>query len=88
MIGAPYETIEMMNESLKLAQRSKADEIVFGLLYPLPGTEIRTICEQEQLCSAYEDGNQSVNRTKFTSNFQLKRFHEKSSTMANKKVYF
>ena len=46
MIGAPYETIEIMNESLKMAQRSKADEIFFGLLYPLPGTEIRTICEQ------------------------------------------
>ncbi len=77
MIGAPYETIEMMNESLMLAKRSNADEIFFGLLYPLPGTEIRTICEREQLCNAYEDGNRPVNQTKFTSNFQLRRFMKK-----------
>jgi radical SAM superfamily enzyme YgiQ (UPF0313 family) len=77
MIGAPYETIEMMNESLKLAQRSKADENFFGLLYPLPGTEIRSVCEQEQISITYEGGNRPVNRTKFTSNFQLKRFMKK-----------
>jgi radical SAM superfamily enzyme YgiQ (UPF0313 family) len=77
MVGAPYETIEMMNESLKMAQWSKADEIIFGLLYPLPGTEIRTICELEQISSAYEDGNRPVNRTKFTSNVELRRFMKK-----------
>jgi radical SAM superfamily enzyme YgiQ (UPF0313 family) len=77
IVGAPSETIEMMNESLKMAQYAKADEIVFGLLYPLLGTEIRTICEQEQISRAYEDGNRPVNRTKFTSNFELRRFMKK-----------
>jgi len=78
MVGAPDETIEMMNESLKMAQQSHADEIFFGLLYPLPGTEIRHYCEHEQMINTthVEDIGPAL-QTKYVSKFHLRRFMRK-----------
>lgn len=78
MVGAPDETIEMMNESLKMAQQSHADEIFFGLLYPLPGTEIRRYCEHEQMINTtYVENIGPVLQTKYVSKPQLRRFMRK-----------
>jgi anaerobic magnesium-protoporphyrin IX monomethyl ester cyclase len=78
MVGAPDETIEMMNESLKMAQQSHADEIFFGLLYPLPGTEIRRHCEHEQMINTtYVENIGPVLQTKYVSKPQLRRFMRK-----------
>jgi anaerobic magnesium-protoporphyrin IX monomethyl ester cyclase len=78
MVGAPTETIEMMNESLKMAQQSHADEIFFGRLYPLPGTEIRDYCEQEQMINTIHGENIGpVIQTKYVSKFHLQRFIRK-----------
>jgi radical SAM superfamily enzyme YgiQ (UPF0313 family) len=77
MIGAPYETMEMMEESLTMAQESGADEIFFGLLLPLPGTKIKELCEQEDLLDDTIDSNYQstmvspVSKTKFASRQQL-----------------
>ena len=78
MIGAPHETAEMMEESLKMAQRSDADDIFFTLLYPLPGTEIQHMCEQEHLIDRTK--SESIGpmlQTKFVSKTQLRRFMKK-----------
>ncbi|MEK6820435.1 MAG: radical SAM protein, partial [Nanoarchaeota archaeon] len=44
IIGAPYETLEMMQESFDMAKKSQADYILFPKLMPLPATEIRQMC--------------------------------------------
>ncbi len=49
IIGAPFETLDMMEESLKLAQKSQGDQIFFAKLYPFPGTKIKKICEKERI---------------------------------------
>jgi anaerobic magnesium-protoporphyrin IX monomethyl ester cyclase len=78
MVGAPDETLEMMNESLNMAQYSQADEIFFGRLYPLPGTEIYDICGQEQMITSIHGKNiEPVTHTKFVSKSLLRRFMRK-----------
>lgn len=78
MVGAPYETVDMMNESLRMAQQSNADEIFFGLLYPLPGTHIGDICEREQTIKAdHREVIGPVHHTKFVSHAQLHQFMRK-----------
>jgi len=78
MVGAPQETIEMMQESFTMAQTLNADEIFFGVLYPLPGTDILQICEDEHVlelkngvCSS-EIG--PIKKTKYVSSVQIRRF--------------
>ena len=78
MVGAPDETLKMMNESLQMAQQSYADEIFFGILYPLPGTAIRTMCEQEHVINT-SDGEKigPVRQTRFVSHHQMQAFMRK-----------
>ena len=78
IIGAPYETIEMMHESFNMAKESNADEFIFGQLLPLPGTEIKNLCEKENLIENPDDKIISpVIKTKFTSENQIKKFCSK-----------
>ena len=81
IIGAPYETVEMMEESLDLARQSNCDQVFFARLYPFPGTEIKKICEEEQTIPndmMFEDkGMPPVVKTKFASENQLKNFSKK-----------
>ena len=75
IIGAPYETIEMMEETFDFAQRSDGDNIFFARLYPFPGTEIKKICEKEAMIeqddSLGEKGMPSVKNTSFVSENQI-----------------
>ena len=81
IIGAPYETLEMMEESFELAKQSSADRVFFAKLYPFPGTEIKEICEKEQSIEKNihfkEKGMPPVDRTKFISQKQLNAFARK-----------
>jgi anaerobic magnesium-protoporphyrin IX monomethyl ester cyclase len=83
MIGAPYETVDMMEESLDLAKRSKADMIFFEKLLPLPGTEIKEVCEKENLLvinDSKDSSNMAVKpviKTKFASEKQIGRLMSK-----------
>jgi len=81
IFGAPLESLEMMNGSLVLAKKSKVDDIFFSRLYPLPGTKIRKLCENEGIIN-YEmeynsQGIQPVDRTKFVSRSQMNDFARK-----------
>jgi len=79
IIGAPYETTEMMEESFDLAKQSNADYILFPTLVPLPSTEITDICQRENLIEngdlkTFQDMfSNPVLRTKYTTKKQLKR---------------
>jgi len=81
IFGAPYETFDMMEESFEMARQSDGDKIFFSRLYLFPGTEIREICEKEQVIEEnthFDDkGFQSVDRTKFASRNQIRRFTQK-----------
>jgi radical SAM superfamily enzyme YgiQ (UPF0313 family) len=76
--GAPFETVEMMNESFELAQQSQGDSVFFSRLYPFPGTEIKEVCEQEQVIEPdmkfSKNGMPGVKKTKFISEREMQRF--------------
>ncbi len=78
MVGAPQETVEMMQESLEMADTLHADEVFFGLLYPLPGTDILKVCENEHVLEVKEDPSSfeivPVKKTKYASPAQIQRF--------------
>ncbi len=78
MVGAPPETIEMMHESLRMAQSLNADEIFFGVLYPLPGTDIRKLCEDEHVLETKNESGFSeiaaIKKTNYVSSAQIQRF--------------
>jgi anaerobic magnesium-protoporphyrin IX monomethyl ester cyclase len=78
MVGAPQETLEMMQESFTMAQTLNADEIFFGVLYPLPGTDILKICEDEHVLEARNGLGISeiaaIKKTKYVSSAQIRRF--------------
>ena len=79
MFGAPEETIEMMQETLQMAQTLDATEMFFSLLYPLPGTDIRKLCEEGQTLKAMDDQHSSeigpIQNTKYVSSDQIQRFY-------------
>ena len=83
IIGAPYETIEMMEESFDLAKKSKADYILFPILVPLPATEIKDICVKEGLIEkkgfkTFQDMfSNPVVRTKYATRKQVKKMASK-----------
>lgn len=83
MVGAPDETVEMMNESLTMAKKLHADEIFFGLLYPLPGTDIQKVCEKEHVLESRSTMRINdvdigpVVRTKYVSHAQIQSFQRK-----------
>jgi anaerobic magnesium-protoporphyrin IX monomethyl ester cyclase len=78
MVGAPQETLEMMQESLRMAKRLHADEIFFSLLYPLPGTDILRLCENEQVLEKKIDTDSfdigPVKKTKYVSSAEIQHF--------------
>lgn len=83
IIGAPYETIDMMEESLNMAKNSKADYSLFPILIPLPSTEIKEICVKEKLIEKDKFDNfqdmftSPVVRTKYVSRKDIKKFVNK-----------
>jgi radical SAM superfamily enzyme YgiQ (UPF0313 family) len=83
MLGAPYETVAMIKESLAMAKQSSTDDIIFGVLYPLPGTEIQKLCQQEQIIERSCDDDSCcyeaspVKRTKYVSQHRLIRIIRK-----------
>lgn len=76
IIGAPTETIEMMEETFDFAKNSGGDRIFFARLYPFPGTVIKEMCEKEQTIKESEKlgekGMPAVNVTKHVTEKQIK----------------
>jgi len=72
ILGAPDETLEMMEESFDLAKKSGGDQVFFSRLYLFPGTEIKEICEKEKIVENDLDirtkGFHAIQKTKFVSN--------------------
>jgi radical SAM superfamily enzyme YgiQ (UPF0313 family) len=77
IIGAPYETLDMMKESFDMARKVNADYILFPILMPLPCTEIKDICEKEGLIEekgfrdSYVMYTHPLSRTKYATRRQI-----------------
>jgi radical SAM superfamily enzyme YgiQ (UPF0313 family) len=83
IIGAPYEKIEMMQESFDLAKKINADYELFPILMPLPSTEIKEICEKEGLIETkgFKDSHTMyttpLTKTKYASRHQIQKMVNK-----------
>lgn len=79
IVGAPYETPEMIKETVDLADKVNADYELFAILMPLPETEMKELCEKEGLIeqegfrNSHEMYIDPVIRTKYTSRKQIKK---------------
>jgi radical SAM superfamily enzyme YgiQ (UPF0313 family) len=91
IIGAPYETIDMMEESFDFAKKSGGDRIFFARLYPFPGTKIKDVCEKEEMIeknvSLGDRGMPPVNYTKFVTEKQIKNLFKKISKWQGKRYF-
>ena len=94
IIGAPHETVDMMKESLDMAKQSLADEAFFSLLYPLPGTKIKKICEKENIIEK-KNGRKCtimiikpITKTNFVSGTQLQKVNQKIKKWQSGKYFY
>ncbi|KYK26272.1 hypothetical protein AYK20_09900 [Thermoplasmatales archaeon SG8-52-1] len=91
IIGAPYETIDMMEESFEFAKKSGGDRIFFARLYPFPGTKIKEVCEKEKMIekniSLGDRGMPPVNYTKYATEKQVKNLFKKISEWQGKRYF-
>ncbi|MFC1991164.1 B12-binding domain-containing radical SAM protein [Chloroflexota bacterium] len=51
MIGLPYETPEMVLETINLNKRAEPDQLAISFFYPYPGTELYELCRREGFLS-------------------------------------
>ena len=51
MIGLPYETPEMIRETINLNKRLAPSSIAIFFFYPYPGTELYEVCKREGFLS-------------------------------------
>ena len=92
IVGAPYDNIETMNESYRMARRINADYTLFPILMPLPATEIKEICEAEDLIekkgfkNSYTMFTSPVSRTKYATRKDIKKVVDKVRNYQIKKV--
>jgi magnesium-protoporphyrin IX monomethyl ester (oxidative) cyclase len=91
IIGAPYETIDMMEETFDFAKKSGGDRIFFARLYPFPGTEIKDVCEKEKMIeintSLGDRGMPPVNYTKFVTEAQINDLFKRISDWQGKRYF-
>jgi len=90
--GAPTETLDMMEESFDLARQSKGDNIFFAKLYPFPGTEIKKMCEAEEVIQNNINHNVKgmppVEKTKYVTRSQFNEFKNKISKWQTKNYFY
>ena len=92
IVGAPYDTVKTMDESYRMARKINADYTLFPILMPLPETEIKEICEKENLIEkkGFKDSHlmftSPVSRTKYVKMKDIKKVVNKVRIYQIKKV--
>ena len=92
IVDAPYDTVETMDESYRMARKINADYTLFPILMPLPETEIKEICEKEKLIEGqgFKDSHvmftSPVVRTKYIKLKDIKRVVNKVRIYQIRKV--
>ena len=93
IIGAPHDTVETMEENLRFAKEINAECMLFPILMPLPGTEIRKMCikenliEEDEFKGAHVMHTRPVIRTKYATREEVKKFVKKVRTFLIKKYF-
>jgi radical SAM superfamily enzyme YgiQ (UPF0313 family) len=93
IVGAPYDTKKTMNESYEMAKKINADYTLFPILMPLPATEIKEICEKENLIEkrGFKDSHimftSPVSKTKYVSMKEIKKVVKKVRNYQIKKAF-
>jgi len=88
IIGSPYDTVEIMERNLAFAKKLRAECMLFPALMPLPGTEIRKICEDEGLIEEpgfrrpHDMHTRPIIRTKYASRRDVARILKKARRYA------
>ena len=67
MIGLPYETPAMVEETIRLNRRVRPDKVFVSIFQPYPGTESAELCKREgwltdRHVSGYFDGNTVIDQ--------------------------
>jgi anaerobic magnesium-protoporphyrin IX monomethyl ester cyclase len=94
IVGAPYDTIKTMDESYRMAKRINADYTLFPILMPLPETEIKEVCEKENLIEkkgfkdSYTMFTSPVSRTKYVQMKDIKKVVNRVRNYQIKKTVF
>jgi len=94
ILGSPYDTVEIMERNLAFAKELGAECMLFPILMPLPGTEIRQVCEQEGLIEearfkrAHVMHTRPVIRTKYASRKQVARMVRKVRLFLIRKYFW
>lgn len=92
IVGAPYDTVGTMEESYRMAKKINADYTLFPILMPLPETEIKEVCEKENLIekkdfrNSYTMFTSPVSRTKYAKMGDIKKVVDKVRNYQIKKV--
>ncbi len=92
IVGAPYDNTRTMNESYRMARKINADYTLFPILMPLPATEIKEVCEKENLIEkkgfkdSYTMFTSPVSRTKYATRKDIKKIVNKVRNYQIKKV--
>ncbi|MBN2054857.1 radical SAM protein [bacterium] len=66
ILGYPGETLEEMKRTVKLAMRLDIDKVNFGILMPLPGTEVHDLLESRGLLAEIDLGRMSEYRSPYS----------------------
>ncbi len=85
IMGSPFDTKEIMEENLKFMKKLEAECMLFPILMPLPGTDIRELCEEEGVLEGnegkFDHGHvmytKPVIKTKYLTKKEVKSFIRK-----------
>lgn len=78
MVGLPYETVDMIKETIDLNRRVNPDQIGVFYFYPFKGTKLREVCEKEGWLDGKETTSyisQSILNLPTISKKELKSLH-------------
>ena len=63
IVGFPYETPEIFQETIDLNARANPDSVILGIFEPYPGTKLYEICRQERFIDPAREETEFVGRT-------------------------
>jgi len=93
IIGSPYDTMEILEKNLKFMKKLKPEVMLLPVLMPLPGTEIRELCEKEGLIEEFDFkrsidmSTKPVARTKYVTREQVQKFVKKARLYQAKRYF-
>ena len=91
MVGLPFETAEMAEETVGLNQRINPDDLQVSIFFPYPGTELYQVCEENGFLtskdkSSYFDEGATLNQPSMTEAEVVSHYRRLNQLSLEKKV--